>query len=307
MLRDKHFHRDKQLLALNRESWTLHKERTVKVIIDPPIQRGWVRRWRLTKAAQSRPDAAVLLTILSGINTEVHFWRRSFKPGKGRKDRYRRHILTGQALRVLHEWEWYRLGWPTAWRHRYFREHEALSWSKQKVTILTFFLEGIFELYTDRHFVFQLPVLNAAAESRTAEIDSAIRRIGQFRLDWLMDLRRSRWPDRNLRQKELRQIHRRIMRRALRGEDVEVRRRLVTPVRFSVPNHTFFLTRASANMLGFLTFIQAMRVRIPPPLPFHHHTTASSNSLGLCALHTGIRVQLPVRLPFQSSNNFPPS
>src|SRR6185295_12895690 len=133
MLRDKHYYRDKQLLALGRESRALFKESKVQVPIDPPIQRGWVRRWRLTKAAQGRPDAPVLLTILSGINTEVHFWRRNFKPGRGRKDLLRRHILTGQTLRVLHGWEWHRLGWPAAWRHQYFLAQEALSWSKQKV------------------------------------------------------------------------------------------------------------------------------------------------------------------------------
>jgi hypothetical protein len=227
MQRDHRFYTDKQLLALNRESRALHRERTVRVPVDPPIQRGWVRRWRLTTPARSRPDAAVLLTILSGINTEAHFWRRNFKPGKGRKDRFRRHILTGQALRVLHEWDWRRLGWPVAWRHRYFRSHETLSWSKQKVTLLTFRLEGIYELYTDRHFLFDLPVLNSGAESRTAEIESAVRRVGEFRLERLMDSRRSRWRDPDLRQWELRQIHTGIIRNALRGEDVEVKRRYV--------------------------------------------------------------------------------
>ncbi len=268
MQRDHRFYADKQLLALNREFRALQKQCTVRVPIDPPIQRGWVRRWRLAKVAQSRPDAAVLLTILSGINTEVHFWRRNFKPGKGRKDRFRRHILTGQALRVLHEWDWRRLGWPVAWRHRYFRSHETLSWSKQKVTILTFRLEGIYELYTDRHYLFDLPVLNSAAESRTAEIESAVRRIGEFRLERLMDSRRAHWPGADLRQCELRQIHVSIIRNALRGEDVEVKGR-------------FFRSFISASLRG-MHFTRGRQLR--RRLPDFHSGNAGANPAALATL-----------------------
>jgi hypothetical protein len=300
MLRDKHYHRDKQLLALFKELKRLQRIKDTMKPVEPPIQRGWVRRWRLTKSASLRSDAPVLRIILQGINTEMRSWRRSFKPGK-RWDRSAAHHITGQTLRELTEWDWRRFGWPADWQSRYFRRHDVAHRSSElKVLRFTFRLEGIFELYVDRYFVFEMRALDPAVESRMAQIESTLGPAEWGRICWLHGNRC--YLSGTGREDYFREIDQRVIRAALRGEDVEARWQLIRPSRISVPGKTFTM-RASANSrppdfhsgnTGANPVALANYIHIT-----RHESTASSNSLGLCALHTGIRVQLPVRLPFQ--------
>jgi hypothetical protein len=237
MLRDKHYYRDKKLLAFFKELKRLGKIKDTMKPVDPPIQRGWVRRWRLTKTASLREDAPVLRTILSVINTEVRSWRRSFKPGK-RWDRSAARHITGQTLREITAWEWRRRGWPTDWQTHYFQRHDVAHRSSElKVLRFTFRLDDVFELYVERYFVIEMRTLDPAVESRTAQIESAFGPAEWGRIAWLHGNRTYR-PGTG-RDDYFQEIDRCIMRRALRGEDVEAKRLSIAPPLFSVPGKNY--------------------------------------------------------------------
>ena len=207
--------RDKSLLRLQRERNELQRRRRQMVPIDPPIQRGWVRRWRLTRIAKLRGDADVLRTILAGINTRQYCWRRSFKPGKRAP---RRQHVTGQGFRVLHEWDWHRLGWPEGWKYLYFRRTETIGWQKQRVVNYILLREEFFELYTERHFIREMRLHQPEVDSRLSEIEAELGADGTGRLNNLTGSRWRRWCSDNRRRRERATIDRRRIRLALLGD-----------------------------------------------------------------------------------------
>ena len=236
MQKNHHTDRDKRLLRLNRERRALLILRRQKVKIDPPVQRGWVRRWRLTQRSQLRQDAAVLSTLLSALNSERFFWRRNFRRGKHARRRWKE---TSQELRVLHEWEWVRLGWPEIWKERYFRLHMTTGWGGRWAVTYSFIREDCFELYTDRHFITELPLLQPEVESRLEEIEAAIGFDGQNRLNHLTGGRYRHGPDDRQRYRE--RFDRRRIRLALLGDWEAERARTNTPFSLSLPSSTCFL------------------------------------------------------------------
>ena len=213
MHRNHHTERDKFLLGLNRERRALSILCQQKVKIDPPVQRGWVRRWRLTQRSKMRQDAEVLSTLLSALNSERFFWRRNFRRGK---HPLRRWHETSQDLRVLHEWEWVRLGWPEIWKERYFRRHETAGWGGRRVVTYSFIRADFFELYTDRHFLTELPLHQPGLESRLEELEAAIGFDGQNRLHHVTGGRYRHGPDERQRYRE--RLDRRRIRLALLGD-----------------------------------------------------------------------------------------
>jgi len=236
MQKNQHSEHDKFLLRLNRERRALSILRRQKVKINPPVQRGWVRRWRLTERAKMRQDADVLAILLSALNSERFFWRRNFRRGKHARRGWHE---TSQSLRVIHDWQWDRLGWPEEWKERYFRRQETTGWGGRPAGTCTFIREECFELYTDRHFITELPLLQPELEGRLEEIEAAIGFAGQNRLNHLTGGRYRHGPDGRLRYRE--RLDRRRIRLALRGDWEAERARSNTPFSLSLPSSICFL------------------------------------------------------------------
>ena len=217
MQRNLHTERDKTMLRLERERKQLRRQRDQMVPIDPPIQRGWLRRWRLTARAKLRIDVPVLATILAAINTEQHFWRRSFKRGKHARRR-KFYQIPNQSPRELHEWDWQRLGWPEKWKQPYFRRRESTGWGGRHVVTYRFFRDDLIEFYTERHLISKLPLHQPEVERRYAEVEDALGHCGSLRLDSLHGRGKYHCSSHHDRENALRRRDESLIRRALLGD-----------------------------------------------------------------------------------------
>lgn len=235
MNRDPQFQRDKKLLALHRERRVLRRQTAQTIEIDPPIPRGWVRHWRLTARAKKRHDAPVLKTILQQIDNPRFHWRHNFEPGKRQR---RRMIENTQALRSIREHRWKWLGWPEDWKI-YFRKVTVNPGRPDQTIAYKLLREDLFELFTERHYVRRLKLLDPTAESREAEIDLHLVQNGlHHRLDRLLDSHWQRGPD--PRQQKLNRLAARRLRLALNGDlEAEARRKMpFSPLLPPVTSHS---------------------------------------------------------------------
>ncbi|HYF35091.1 MAG TPA: hypothetical protein VD994_07385, partial [Prosthecobacter sp.] len=114
MNKNPRYYADKRLLALHREDRKLRPLQRHLVPSHPPIQRGWVRRWRLTAEARNRHDAEALDIVLAQVNTEQFHWWRSFEYGKHRRPG-KKLIPLSQGFSTLCDRTWRDLGWPQEW------------------------------------------------------------------------------------------------------------------------------------------------------------------------------------------------
>lgn len=223
MNRNQHYHRDKKLLALDRERKALWKRMRQFVKIDPPITRGWIRHWRLTPKARNRHDASILQYILREIDNPRFHWRKNFVSGRRRQ---RKKMLENDQLpQSVSEYRWKRLGWPAAWK-KYFHQILKNPGQCDQTFKYKFQREDLFELFTERHYVRRVRVLDVEAESRLAELDMHLtNRQWDHRLKKLLDTG-YRWGSDSVYRKQEHQEKRRI-RKAMEGDwEAEVRRRL---------------------------------------------------------------------------------
>lgn len=214
------YYRDKKLLAIHRERCVLwRRERQIKEI-DPPIPHGWVRHWRLTTKTKNRHDAPVLKTILDEIDNPRFHWRKSFVPGRRR---LRKMIENSQSLRCIREHRWKQLAWAEDWK-KYFRQIVVNPGRQDQTCAYKVLREDLFELFTERHYVREIQVIDPAAESREAELDQYLTVRGRrHRLDNLLDCGYRAGPD--IRQTKLARLAERRIQKALQGDwEAEVRR-----------------------------------------------------------------------------------
>jgi hypothetical protein len=217
------YHHDKKLLSIHRERRALWKrERQIKEI-DPPIPHGWIRHWRLTTRAKNRHDASVLKTILTAIDNPRFHWRKSFVPGRRR---LRKMIENTQSLCCIRERVWKRLAWPEDWK-KYFRQIVVNPGRQDQTCSYKILREDLFELFTERHYVREIRLIDPAAESREAELDQYLTVRGRrHRLNRLLDCGYRPGPD--IRQVKLARLAERRIQKAFQGDwEAEVRRSFV--------------------------------------------------------------------------------
>ncbi len=212
MNKEPHYHQDKRLLALFRETNQLYRRQREWVPLDPPIQRGWVRRWRLTAAALKRSDAKALQAILLRVNTQHFHWRRSFEYGKHRRGKM---ITLNQGFLKLHEGIWKRLGWPEDWK-KYFRRRFRYGCDLRQPTWLKFDRRDLVELHIERHFIWRAVILDPEVESRLHEIDGTLGFEGRLRIYYLIGARN--WKDPNHRHRQADRIAQKRIRAAMAGD-----------------------------------------------------------------------------------------
>ena len=145
---------DKYLLSLDRERRKLWRRFPEKVALERPIQRGWMRCYFLTRAAQEQSDAVVLEAILKEINVIKYHWKRSFAPTKRR----RRHQMEqlDQQLQRIKPWRRRRSNFPPEWKRYFMVEHmfQKPAW----VHTWRFRWPQLFELRIVPRMVRELPV-----------------------------------------------------------------------------------------------------------------------------------------------------
>jgi hypothetical protein len=117
MLRNHQFYHDKSLLGLEREDKALNRRLRTVVTIDPPVQRGWVRRWRLAKWAKRHPQRQLFEEILQEVQTEQ---RMTIRPSAWAIRQRRKLHITGQGFQRISAARWNRLKWTSSHR-AYFR------------------------------------------------------------------------------------------------------------------------------------------------------------------------------------------
>ena len=191
--------------------------------VDPPIPRGWVRHWRLTAKAKSRHDAQILEIILREIDNSRYHWRKSFVSGKRR---IRKMIENTQNLRGVREHHWKRYGWPEDWK-KYFQKSWVDVGKSDETCVYRICREDLFELFTERHYIRHVRVVDCEAESRLTELKQHLSADGRrCRLERLLDCR-WRW-DCDPRQKKLNRLAELRIRKALGGDwEAEVTRSFV--------------------------------------------------------------------------------
>ncbi len=229
--------RDKKLLAIHRERRALWKRQRQTIEINPPIPRGWVRHWRLTSKARNRHDVSILKTILLAIDNHRFHWRKSFESGRRRR---RRMVENSQNLSGIREHRWTQLGWPEEWK-KYFRKIVVNIGRPDQTFAYKILREDLFELFTERHYIRRVRVIDPELESREAELNQYLNATGLVhRLDRMLDCVWKRGPD--PRQRKLTHIAKRRIHKAYQGDwEAEARRHhLFAPASRCAQYHDFY-------------------------------------------------------------------
>lgn len=229
--------RDKKLLAIHRERRALWKRHRHTVEIDPPIPRGWIRHWRLTAKARNRHDAPILKAILQVIDNRRFHWRQSFESGRRRR---RKMVENSQPLSGIREQRWKQLGWPDEWK-KYFRKVPVNVGRPDQTIAYKILRDDLFELFTERNFIWRMRVIDPELESREAELNRYLRTSGQgHRLNKILDSVWRRGPD--PRSKKLARLAQRRIRKACEGDlEAEARRPHLFASASSSAHHHFML------------------------------------------------------------------
>ena len=244
MQRNYQFHRDKKLLALEREDKALSRRRRTMVTIDPPVQRGWVRRWRLAKWAEKHPQRTLFEEILREVQTEQ---RISIRPSAWAVRLRRKLHITGQGFQRISAARWSKLKWTSAHR-AYFRPEYRTTRTNRFITFYRLATCHMFDLKAERHWIHTLPLHQPELESRLSELSHLIGAIGEHRLDHLHGKSDRDWWDHYSTEKAIKKAVRKQMVRIRQGEwDAEKRRRSPSPL-LSIPDYPLLHTGASANM-----------------------------------------------------------
>jgi hypothetical protein len=244
MLRNHKFHLDKKLLALERERNALFR-RPEMVPIDPPIQRGWIRRWVLTQWAMHHPQRSIFEDILREVNIEQRIPHRAFRHRKSGRRKVM-HV-TSQGFRRIRVGRWRQLQWS--------QEHKAffrpVYHVRQNNRFLVHFVlrsHHMFELKIERRLIHQLPLLDPGAESRLAEIRGFLNPEAERRLAWLQG--RRHWHCRSYhcsRRYESEKAARRRMVRLRMGDWDAEKRRQNLPALLSIHIHHTSSSRLDAG------------------------------------------------------------
>jgi hypothetical protein len=157
---------EKKILAKDRERSQLHKLQRRKVILDKPVQKGWMRCYFLTEEAQKRSDASTLEAILREVNVVCYHWRRNFLPtNRNRRAQIQR---MNQPLQSISHRRWVQRSFPHEWRSYFVREFffDRFAWDHRFV----FRWPRLFEVRVVPRMVTRLPVCDPSVESRLSEV-----------------------------------------------------------------------------------------------------------------------------------------
>lgn len=230
---------DKNLLSLHRERKKLWRKQKETAPLEPPIRRGWMRLYFLTKDAELREDAGILQSILDEINVIRYHWRRNFKPTNSQ--RHRQMHVTDHQLAWL---------WPTHFGPKkplnarwvsYFKPVLAL-WMGKPQRVMEFRSPELFELRVVPHLQTEAKILDPETESRLAWIKARLEGPAGHRLEKLTDSNRYRSCRPDLKKIRLyKELVRKRLHAALTG-DVEAEERSFVSWLFSFASRYAILT-----------------------------------------------------------------
>jgi hypothetical protein len=213
LLKTKHDIEEKCLLSLDRERRTLWRRTSCVIALEHPVQRGWMRCYFLTEAAQQRSDAKILEAILKEINVIRYHWRRSFAPTK--RNRRSQIQQLHQPLKRIKPWRRRQIDIPREWKN-YFLIEPVFRDRTWKHT-WRFRWPRLFELRVVPRLVHKLPVCDPAADSRLSEIKAILadpQREGKL----TKLLGRRHWRCSDNRQKKLDRLAEKRLRAVVAGD-----------------------------------------------------------------------------------------
>lgn len=194
-------HRDKQLLALNRERSRIEKDPDYMTIVplEEPYQKGWKRLFVLKTEVQRSDKAEFYQGILDEINEVQFHYDQSFKRPK-RKGIWHKYIF--KELPKLHgisPYHWHESRSKLSdeqracftrveyWNQHYYRWEHHYEFAETH----------LFELAVVPHIVDTIKIGDALLEQRMAWLDNHIERNGlYYRLDKLTNGNRYKgWKD----------------------------------------------------------------------------------------------------------------
>lgn len=128
-----------------------------------------------------------------------------------------------QPLSGVREHRWKQLGWPEDWK-KYFRRILVNPGRPDQTFAYKILREDLFELFTERHYIRRVRVIDPEAVAREEELNQHLSTNGRLhRLDRLLDCGWRSGPD--PRQKELTRLANRRIRKAYEGDwEAEARR-----------------------------------------------------------------------------------
>jgi hypothetical protein len=169
---------EKKIRSVARELKKIGREvqNPPSVRLKEPIQRGWLRKYVLTKEAQSRPDAQVLEDILKVIGTTQYHWRRVFVRGR----RAGRHMIEmKQPLKeiLIDTWKRYPTDYPDTWKRYFHLEYKqgGYVWYGRQSGHQWHYVftdPHLFELKVERHWLTHVKIIDPLLIEHQAELEA---------------------------------------------------------------------------------------------------------------------------------------
>lgn len=167
---------DKQLIRLHKQENELYlKKRNVGwEVLQPPVQKGWIRFFVLREDVAVSRHAAFFQSILQKINTYEYSWKKDFKKKKRKRGR-KIYVVKPQYLLRPYEYQLYKMQ-LTAVEKQFFREVWEMDWKRQPVKRYEFIELWRFVLKVKPNMVNRIRIKDAALESEIQLLDNYMER-----------------------------------------------------------------------------------------------------------------------------------
>ena len=161
------------------------------VLLKDPIQRGWVRRYILTKDAEARPDRETLAAILRDIGREVHSRHPLFLQKKRRRSRKLVEIKQPLHEILIDRWSIKHHPWPEEWKRYFHLEYKPYCGGLQWFYVFTD--THLFELKVEPHWLTHVKIIDSAAIEREAGLMAWMEKHNGYNKYCRLKGRRANW------------------------------------------------------------------------------------------------------------------
>jgi hypothetical protein len=167
---------DKQLIQLDKEEKKLRKQQRNLgwELLNPPIQRGWIRHFVLREDVARGKYAVFFNNILKKINTYEYSWKKDFKKKKRKRGR-KIYVLKPQYLLKPYEYQFSKMEFTES-EKQFFKEVWEVDWRKQPVKRYEFVEPWRFVLKVRVNMIDKVRIKDIELESRLNEIDNYFKK-----------------------------------------------------------------------------------------------------------------------------------